>query len=137
MASNREMHTLLKSFRDYVDYNSRFLNEYIANQNINFPPDVRGGEGGQAKAAKLPMNWEEKNDPLSGGDLGTRKEYGSRGWNRKSMPGKTNEQYLHKHEEETEAYTDGQDKHPYDDGSVKTDMGGYDIEKMPPLDEED
>ena len=132
--TSSNLYTVLKSFRDYVESNGKFLADYLANQEVNFPQEVRGGEGGQAKTAKMPMDWPEKLKPLSGGDLGSRKDYGSGGGN-KTSSAKSGDQYLHK--DTDGAYKDGVARHPYNDSPSATDHEGYDIEKMPMDNEEE
>ena len=137
--ADSETKGLLKLFRNYVADNGKFLSDYIANQEVNFPPDIRGGEGGQAKDAKLPMDWPKKLKPISGGDFGShdRKEHGTGDWQRSTKEAKTGDPYLHKHmaadEHGDNAYTEGQATAPYD-SKGPAEHEGYDIEKMPPMD---
>ena len=130
MASNEEIVNLLKSFQSYMVDQRKFLTDYIANQDINFPPEVRGGEGGQAKTAKLPIDWQKKLDPISGGELGDRKEYGTGDKGRSTSQAKTGDPYLHKHAPgEGHAYDEGQSEQPYTEPEVEGE--GYPIEKTP------
>ena len=118
---------VLNAFRDYLGSN------IMLKQDILFPPDQRGGQGGEARSAKLPTDWVAKKDPISGGEMGAREKYGnvdSRG----EKKAKSGDPYFHKHlPGEGTAYEESQGAVPgYKDGSAHSDIGDaehYAIEK--------
>ena len=115
MLEEKEVLTLLKGFGEYMEdqkkYNtfienkmnemSSFVDKYIANADmeINMPKELKDDKG-EAKNVKLPTDWVDKTEPLSGGDSG-RKDYGSKGGN-KSAQAKSGDPYLYKHDENGE-----------------------------------
>ena len=140
MPSNNELATLLKSFKNFVEHQGNLNDhviDFIAKQDINFPPEVRGGEGGQAHDAKLPTDWVAKREPISGGEAKGREDYGSQTYKRSSGPAQKGDIYLHKHDEYgDQAYKEGEAPHPYPTSESATKHEGYDIEKMP-MDEDE
>ena len=84
MASNTaELLPILKALREYI------VKEY----GVNYPPHVRGED---ASGKDLPSDWQEKLNPLSGGDTVGRDSHGSQGTKTTKAGAQGTDPYLHK-----------------------------------------
>ena len=105
MASNTaELLPILKALREYI------VKEY----GVNYPPHVRGED---ASGKDLPSDWQEKLNPLSGGDTVGRDSHGSQGTKTTKAGAQGTDPYLHK--SDLEAILADFAKHMVDGQSVQ------------------
>ena len=105
MASNTaELLPILKALREYI------VKEY----GVNYPPHVRGED---ASGKDLPSDWQEKLNPLSGGDTVGRDQHGSQGTKTTKAGAQGTDPYLHK--SDLEAILADFAKHMVDGQSVQ------------------
>ena len=98
-----ELLPILKALREYIS------KEYA----VNYPPHVRGED---ASNKELPANWQDKLDPITGGDTVGRDKFGSQGQNTTKAGSQSEDAYIHKSELEqilkdfvSKHYVDGMD----------------------------
>ena len=80
-----ELLPILKALREYI------VKEY----GVNYPPHVRGED---ASAKDLPADWQDKLNPITGGESEGRAEYGSSSSNSTKNASQGEDAYIHKSE---------------------------------------
>jgi len=78
-----ELLPILKALREYIS------KEYA----VNYPPHVRGED---ASSKDLPADWQDKLDPITGGDTVGRDNFGSAGQNSTKAGSQSEDAYIHK-----------------------------------------
>jgi hypothetical protein len=98
-----ELLPILKALREYIS------KEYA----VNYPPHVRGED---ASNKELPASWQDKLDPITGGETTGRDTFGSSGQNATKAGSQSEDAYIHKSELEqilkdfvSKHYVDGMD----------------------------
>ena len=107
MASRQdELLPILKALREYI------VKEYA----VNYPPHVRGED---ASAKDLPADWQDKLDPITGGDTVGRDNFGSQGQNSTKAGSQSEDAYIHKADLEA-VIKEAIEKHFVDGQNVQT-----------------
>ena len=101
-----ELLPILKALKEYI------RKEYA----VNYPPHVRGED---ASAKDLPADWQDKLDPITGGDTVGRDNFGSSGQNATKAGSQSEDAYIHKADLEA-VIKAALEKHFVDGQSVQT-----------------